>query len=310
MYCKRVLAGIALWMLSMEVAAALDLTGKWSPKVWTVQPALFQSGDHVWGYGGAKDVWFRGNWSDGTLVLVATQLDVVHKKCVPRGAWVVTGASIGNITSAWYQDGQRTLKGPWTRISPNPGEKVAYPYVQELNLCGSLRTYELSFASGSDQLQGADWTILAATGALLKQDSLRIEIVGHTDSTGDAKNNQDLSERRAATVKKVLVERYGADANRITTKGLGQSQPLQENSTAEGRALNRRIEIVRAPRSRQAIKAAAHRRTVVTNAWISPRRSAVGSAIRTCTVPTLARMASSTATAKPSDESRNITTPE
>ena len=176
----------------------------------------------------------------------------------------MTGGSIANIMSAWYQDGQRTLKGPWTRISPNPGEKVAYPYVQELNLCGSLRTYELSFASGSDQLQGADWTILAATGALLKQDSLRIEIVGHTDSTGDAKNNQDLSERRAATVKKVLVERYGA----------------------------------------------AHRRTVVTNAWISPRRSAVGSAIRTCTVPTLARMASSTATAKPSDESRNITTPE
>jgi outer membrane protein OmpA-like peptidoglycan-associated protein len=222
MYCKRVLAGIALWMLSLEAAVALDLTGKWSPRVWTVQPALFQSGDHVWGYGGAKDVWFRGNWSDGTLVLVATQLDVVHKKCVPRGAWVVTG------------------------ISPNPGEKVDYPYAQELNLCGSLRTYELSFARGSDQLQGADWPILAATAALLKQDSRRIEIAGHTDSTGDAQNNQDLSERRASTVKKVLVDRYGADANRITTKGLGQSQPLQEDSTAEGRALNRRVEIVRA----------------------------------------------------------------
>jgi hypothetical protein len=65
-------------------------------------------------------------------------------------------------------------------------QKVDYPYAQKSNLCRSLRTYELSFASGSDQLECADWSILAATGALLKQGSLRIEVAAlyrHTLST-------------------------------------------------------------------------------------------------------------------------------
>ena len=84
-------------------------------------------------------------------------------------------------------------------------------------------------------------------GDLLKQNSaLKIDIVGHTDSTGDANANQALSERRAAAVKQALVSKYGADADRITAKGSGAEQPIQDNKTADGRAMNRRVEIVRA----------------------------------------------------------------
>ena len=73
---------------------------------------------------------------------------------------------------------------------------------------------------------------------------MKIQIAGHTDSTGDAKANQALSDRRAATVKRILSEKYGADGARITTKGWGPEQAVADNATDEGRALNRRVEIV------------------------------------------------------------------
>jgi OOP family OmpA-OmpF porin len=115
----------------------------------------------------------------------------------------------------------------------------------ELEYCGMLRSYELAFASGSGKLSGSDWPILAAVADVLKKNpAARIEVAGHTDSTGDAKKNQALSEARAAAVKEVLVSKYGADAARITTKGWGAEQAVEDNQTEDGRALNRRVEIV------------------------------------------------------------------
>ena len=73
--------------------------------------------------------------------------------------------------------------------------------------------------------------------------ALKILVAGHTDSVGDAAKNKQLSERRAATVRKVLAEKYGADAARISIKGWGADQPVEDNKTEDGRALNRRVEI-------------------------------------------------------------------
>jgi OmpA-OmpF porin, OOP family len=81
-------------------------------------------------------------------------------------------------------------------------------------------------------------------GLLKKDPALKIQVVGHTDTTGNAAANQDLSTRRAETVKKTLAERYGADATRITSKGYGADQPLAQNDTDENRSINRRVEIV------------------------------------------------------------------
>ena len=66
--------------------------------------------------------------------------------------------------------------------------------------------------------------------------------VGHTDSIGTAEYNQGLSERRANAVKDYLVSK-GIEKNRVYTEGKGEKQPIASNSTAEGRAKNRRTEI-------------------------------------------------------------------
>ncbi|MCD8740472.1 OmpA family protein [Mucilaginibacter roseus] len=70
-----------------------------------------------------------------------------------------------------------------------------------------------------------------------------ISIIGHTDSTGTASYNQTLSERRAASVKSYLVTN-GVSGSRLSTTGKGKNEPIASNATAEGRAQNRRVEIV------------------------------------------------------------------
>ena len=70
----------------------------------------------------------------------------------------------------------------------------------------------------------------------------RIQVIGHTDSTGSAAYNQDLSERRARSVAGIL-SAGGVSSNRIATTGRGATQPVASNDTAAGRAQNRRVEI-------------------------------------------------------------------
>ena len=69
-----------------------------------------------------------------------------------------------------------------------------------------------------------------------------VNVVGHTDSVGTDAYNQGLSERRAEAVKTYLIE-HGVDANLITSSGMGESQPVADNATSEGRAQNRRVEV-------------------------------------------------------------------
>ena len=78
---------------------------------------------------------------------------------------------------------------------------------------------------------------------LRKNSSLNIRIEGHTDDVGSAKYNIDLSSKRAQAIKDYLVGK-GIELSRITTKGLGYSNPIADNDTLKGRALNRRAEII------------------------------------------------------------------
>jgi OOP family OmpA-OmpF porin len=74
---------------------------------------------------------------------------------------------------------------------------------------------------------------------------LRLSIEGHTDADGEEAYIQDLSERRAAAVKRFMLERYGVDEGRLESAGFGESQPVADNGTPEGRQQNRRVELVR-----------------------------------------------------------------
>lgn len=67
-------------------------------------------------------------------------------------------------------------------------------------------------------------------------------VEGHTDSVGTDAYNQGLSERRANAVRDVLVNQYGLSADRVNAAGYGESRPVADNATSEGRAINRRVE--------------------------------------------------------------------
>lgn len=73
--------------------------------------------------------------------------------------------------------------------------------------------------------------------------SAKVRVDGHTDATGTAEYNEWLSEKRAVSVETFLVD-AGISASRISTAGLGQSEPIADNKTADGRQKNRRVEVV------------------------------------------------------------------
>jgi outer membrane protein OmpA-like peptidoglycan-associated protein len=116
--------------------------------------------------------------------------------------------------------------------------------------------YGLRFASGKATIGPDPQALLDdIVKALNNAPDWRLRIVGHTDSTGDAAHNDTLSLQRANALKAALVER-GVDALRLETAGAGESQPVANNDTAEGRALNRRVELVRLDGSAEVLKAA------------------------------------------------------
>jgi OOP family OmpA-OmpF porin len=111
---------------------------------------------------------------------------------------------------------------------------------------GRWATQGILFATGSAELQPESTPVLKEIASTLKQHAeLRILIEGHTDNVGDPAANLALSDARAAAVKTALVGSYGIDAGRITTKGLGDTKPSAPNTTAAGRAQNRRVEVVK-----------------------------------------------------------------
>ncbi len=99
----------------------------------------------------------------------------------------------------------------------------------------------IQFETASDVIKGSSYSILDQVVSIMQENpSYLLSIEGHTDSQGDDASNLDLSQRRAASVKSYLVNK-GVTTNRMSTNGYGETQPIADNSTPEGRALNRRV---------------------------------------------------------------------
>ena len=116
---------------------------------------------------------------------------------------------------------------------------LAQSLMQELN---ALPTANIVFNKGSTTLTDKAQEVLDdAAAAILGYENVVVEISGHTDSSGDAVRNLRLSKERAAVVLDYLVDR-NVPANRLRAIGYGETAPISDNETAQGRAANRRIE--------------------------------------------------------------------
>lgn len=111
---------------------------------------------------------------------------------------------------------------------------------------GSVSLYGILFEFDSDRLTADSDPALEQISSLLKTDQgINLFVVGHTDMTGGHDYNMDLSQRRAKAVVTALTERFGVSAARLMSAGVGPLAPVASNDSEEGRAKNRRVELVR-----------------------------------------------------------------
>lgn len=111
---------------------------------------------------------------------------------------------------------------------------------------GRYVTRGILFDTDSDKIKPESAPVLKMIAKGLEANpALKLLIEGHTDSVGSADHNLDLSKRRAEAVRTVLASQFNIDASRLATAGLGASKPVDSNDTPQGRAQNRRVELVK-----------------------------------------------------------------
>ena len=158
------------------------------------------------------------------------------------------GASVGVMVSRSPNFGfvQVTRLGDIALAAPKVTESSKSPVLTAPPVADQTTVLEdLIFDSGSAELTAGDYPSLTSLAQTLTQTPEAALIIhGFTDSSGNAAANLALSQARADQLRDVLVGRYGIDAARITALGLGDSTPRASNATPEGRAKNRRIEVL------------------------------------------------------------------
>jgi len=207
-----------------------------------------------------------------TLALVAACADTPDQpRRVGRGtaiglaAGVATGAVLGNVLAASGRAAAGTAIGAAIGAALGGGvglamdrqrrdlerqlaEERAQNAVQIEQLQGDVLVLtldsEVQFATSSaDVKPGFERTLAKVANVIQQHPGTQITVIGHTDSTGSDAYNQRLSERRAEAVRDQLVAR-GVPAGQLATVGRGSLEPRADNATPEGRAANRRVEMV------------------------------------------------------------------
>lgn len=111
---------------------------------------------------------------------------------------------------------------------------------------GKVSTNGILFDSGSDTIKPESMGIIRQISQVLHQETgMDLKIIGHTDADGKDDINMKLSKNRAEAVKKVLTTIYSISESRLITEGKGQLEPLSDNTTADGKAQNRRVEFIK-----------------------------------------------------------------
>lgn len=111
---------------------------------------------------------------------------------------------------------------------------------------GKFSTNGILFDFQSAVIKPESYGVVKEIASVLKEyGTIKVKVVGHTSSDGDDNANMELSRKRAAAVKDLLVSEFSIDAARIETEGKGESQPVADNKTKEGKVANRRVEFIK-----------------------------------------------------------------
>jgi OOP family OmpA-OmpF porin len=124
------------------------------------------------------------------------------------------------------------------------GKALTVSYSNEITNEVSSKSYQIQFETGSAVIKQASYKLLdEILQSAVVAEGLKVGVYGHTDNVGNDGSNQKLSEERANAVKSYLLSK-GLPAQRIESKGFGSANPIADNSTAAGKAQNRRVQIV------------------------------------------------------------------
>jgi outer membrane protein OmpA-like peptidoglycan-associated protein len=174
----------------------------------------------------------------GAVVGLLTGGDAAaHRKnaLIAAGVGALAGGAIGNYMDRQEANLRHDLQGTGVSVT-RMGDNIT------LNMPGNI-----TFKTDSAELDPSFYQVLNSVGIIVKKyNKTVVEVAGHTDSTGSAEYNQKLSERRADSVAQYL-ESQGLASNRVVTVGAGETRPVADNSTPEGRQANRRVELTLTP---------------------------------------------------------------
>jgi len=157
------------------------------------------------------------------------------------------------MTGVWWFESNPQDRGLWygTRKSDSIGScahwagSIQGQITKDVEEFGRARVYGINFDTDSDHIKDESKPTLDKIVSMLKvKPDWKITIEGHTDSTSTPQHNQNLSERRAASVKNYL-QSAGIDVSRVKTVGYGATKPVASNDTEMGRAQNRRVELTK-----------------------------------------------------------------
>lgn len=158
-----------------------------------------------------------------------------ERALIGAGIGAIAGGGVGYYMDVQEAKLRQQLEGTGVSVT-RIGDNIT------LNMPGNV-----TFKTDSSDLNGNFFSVLDSVGLVLKEyEKTIIEVAGHTDNTGEDAYNQALSERRARTVAQYLTSK-GVMDQRIITIGAGETRPVANNSTPEGRQANRRVELTLAP---------------------------------------------------------------
>jgi outer membrane protein OmpA-like peptidoglycan-associated protein len=183
------------------------------------------------------------------------ELPALHAACKPTDSDEETNFYFlddpdNPLALAWQQgetsDRLQVIKITWPPGKEKEKEQPSQQIAQQLTTSGRAQIYGIYFDFASDALRPESDAVLKEISQVLgEHPDWRVSVEGHTDNIGGDAFNLDLSQRRAAAVKQALVTRYHIAPDRLSPAGFGATRPVESNDTMEGRARNRRVELVR-----------------------------------------------------------------